>query len=194
MTHNDEFDQVLDDALAEYREAEPLAGLEDRVLQRLRFETERRRKLRWRWSAITAVAAGLTVAAWIGLGYRVRPEMASSSAAQKHSPPIERQPRTAETRVANEQSTSKRLAGSNAVSPRAYVPVQAQFTGTEPAPMPERFPSPAPLKPEERMLLALATTHPEILMDKPDDDKEIVIAPINIKPLVDETGGDQGEN
>ena len=60
--------------------------------------------------------------------------------------------------------------------------------------MPERFPSPAPLKLEERMLLALATTQTEILMGKTGDDKEIVIDPINIKPLVDETGAYQGEN
>ena len=68
MTHNDEFDKVLDDALSEYREAEPLAGLEDRVLQRLQLQTEQRRKLWWRWSAIAAAAAALIIAAWIGMG------------------------------------------------------------------------------------------------------------------------------
>ena len=38
MNHNDDFDRTVDDALAEYRDAEPLAGVEERVLQRLRLQ------------------------------------------------------------------------------------------------------------------------------------------------------------
>jgi hypothetical protein len=193
MRYKDEFDQILDDALAEYREAEPLAGLEDRVLQRLRLQAERRRKLWWRWSAITAVAAALVVAAWIGLGNRTRQEVVTSSVVQKQVPPIEPQSRTADARAANEQRAAKPTVLAKSVSHGARVPTPAQFAA-EHAAMGKQFPSGAPLKPEERMLLVLATTHPEILMDMPDDDKEIAIAPISIKPLVDEAGGSQGEN
>jgi hypothetical protein len=62
--------------------------------------------------------------------------------------------------------------------------------------MREQFPLQVPLKAEERVLLALAQTHPEVLreLSRDDSDQEISIAPINIKPLVDETGGNQGEN
>ena len=193
MTHNDEFDQVLGQALAEYRNAEPLAGLEDRVLQRLRLQIGRRSNLWWRWSTITAVAAALAFVAWIGLSHRVRPEVLPSSAVQKQAP-TEPQPRTGDTRVANEQPTGKRKPGTKTVPKTARVLDAAQLASTEHAPMRERFPSPAPLKPEERMLLALATTHPEILMNKPDEDGEIVIGPIDIKPLVAETHSYQGEN
>jgi hypothetical protein len=194
MTPNDEFDQLLDGALAEYREAEPLAGLEDRVLQRLRLQTEQRRKLWWRWSAIAAAAAALVIVAWIGMADRTRQDAAAPSVVQKQATPAEPQPPTVDTRAANQQPASKRTPGAQAASHSAPVPASMQLVNTQPAPMRERFPSPAPLKPEERMLLALVTTRPEILTDKPGDDKEIVIDPINIKPLVDETRGYQGEN
>ena len=191
MTNNDEFELVLDDALAEYREAEPLAGLEDRVLHRLRLQTEHRRKIGWGWAAIGAVAAALAVAAWIGLGNRTRQQVV----VQTQAPAVDSQTRTAQTRATSGQPTPKRLPGrQNAASQRGRMPAQAQLASIERAPMREQFPSPAPLKPEERILLALATTHPEILMDQPDGGKEIVIAPISIQPLVNVTGGDQGEN
>jgi hypothetical protein len=194
MTHTDEFDQILDDALAEYREAEPLAGLEGRVLQRLRLQAEHRRKLSWRWSALAATATALAIAAWIALGNGALQEVAAPSAVQKQAPSPEPQPHTAETRAANERSTAKRAPGTNTGLHRAHVSAQASVANIEHAPMLERFPLPAPLKREERMLLALAATHPEILMDKPDEDREIVIAPISISPLADETGGHQGED
>lgn len=194
MTPHDEFDQVLDDALAEYREAEPLAGLEDRVLRRLRLQTERQRRVWWRWSAIAAAAAALLIAAWIGLGDRTRQDVRTPSVVQKQASPAEPQARTPDTRAAHQQPVFKRTPAPQVASHRATVPASVQLASTRAVSMRERFPSPEPLKPEERMLLALATTHPEILMDNPGDDNEIVIDPININPLVDETGGHQGEN
>ena len=35
MKHNDEFDGLLHEALAEYRDAAPLTGMEERVLRRV---------------------------------------------------------------------------------------------------------------------------------------------------------------
>jgi hypothetical protein len=189
----DEFDQVLDNALAEYREVEPLAGLEDRVLQRLRLQTESRLNLWWRWSAFAAAAMALVIAAWIGLSNHMRQDVGAPSVVQKQTPIGPQQP-TANQLAANQQPVSKRAPVAKTASQSATVPASAQLASSKPVPMPERFPSPAPLKPGERILLALATTHPEILMGKTGDDKEIVIAPINIKPLMDETGGSQGEN
>ena len=43
MKTTDEFDEILSNALSEYREAEPLAGLEDRVLRRVQQQRERRK-------------------------------------------------------------------------------------------------------------------------------------------------------
>ena len=194
MTYNDGFDQILDHALTEYREAEPLAGLEDRVLQRLRLQTESRRKLWWRWSAITAVAAALALAAWLGLENRTRQGNTASSAVPEQSAPPGQQAQAGDAGATSQQLTSRRPLGAKRVSPSVRMPAAAQLAGTEHPPIREQFPSPAPLQPEERMLLALATTHPEVLMERADQDKEIAIAPINITPLVKETGGYQGEN
>jgi hypothetical protein len=186
--NHDELDQVINDALAHYREADPLAGLEERVLQRLRLSTEQRKQLWWRWGLVAAAAAALVIVAWIGFGDRVQRYSGATSVAKKQEPQskIPGSPRHAGS--ANQHHTS--LARTSHKPP---VTAMTSPSG-EAEVMRGRFPSPAPLKPEERMLLALASTHPEVLLDKPKYDKEIVIAPINIKPLVDESGEWRGEN
>jgi hypothetical protein len=188
MTLHEGLDQMLDDALAEYREAEPLAGLEDRVLQRVKSQTKRARRPWWRWHAIAAAAAVLAIAAWIGFDGRTRHVVVSSPVVQKGEFPA--QPHRATERGAAKEQVAK---ANRPQSPRAPAPVQMASTAV--APMTEHFPSPAPLKPEERMLLALAQTHPEFLreLSRDDSEQEISIAPIHIKPLA-ETGDDQGEN
>ena len=59
MNDNEQLDNILDEALSAYREAEPLAGIEDRVLQRLRLQPEARRFASWKWGAVAACAAVL---------------------------------------------------------------------------------------------------------------------------------------
>ena len=54
-------DEILDAALAEYGNAEPLHGLEDRVLARLQAEPARRPW--WVWGAVAAGAAAVAIAA-----------------------------------------------------------------------------------------------------------------------------------
>src|SRR4051812_23921312 len=59
---HDELDNLIDGALAQYASAEPLAGIEQRVLDRVHLAESRRR--RWRWTlvlAAPAVAAALLV-------------------------------------------------------------------------------------------------------------------------------------
>ena len=189
MTLHDELDQILDDALAEYREAEPLAGLEDRVLMRVKSQAEGARRPWWQWNAIAAAAAALAIAAWIGFGGRGRHE-APAPVAKKQALPAESYPRAKEEPVAKEKAAK----ANRPQSPRAPAPVQVASTAG--APMREHFPSPAPLRPEERMLLALAQTHPESLgeLSRDDDDQEISIAPIHIKPLAEVSDENQGEN
>jgi hypothetical protein len=193
MTYNDELDQVLDDALEEFREAEPLAGLEERVLQRLRLQPERQRGFWWRWSAIAVAAAALAIAAWIGLERRTRQEIAPPVATVKQAP-VEPAQKSASALAASQPIAKRNPVAKPVSRVAAVVPMPAQLAADRAVPGAETFPSPVPLKAEEQMLLALATTHPDLLTKEPDGDKEIVIAPINIKPLVDETGGPQGEN
>jgi hypothetical protein len=197
MTNNDDFDQILDDALAEYREVEPLAGLEGRVFQRLRLQTERRRKFWWRWSTIAAAAAAVAIAAWIGFSGRVRHELVPMpGGTQKQMGSVARQAPDTDTRAANRELAAPPSRETRSVHPRGYVPTSTQAVATARAPVPAQFPSAAPLQPEERVLLALAQTHPELLreLSRDENDQEISIAPINIKPLAVETGDGQGEN
>jgi len=193
MNDQDKVDQILDQAFAEYREAEPLARLEDRVLQRVKLHAEHRRRLWWRWSAIASAAAALAIAAWIGSGDRARHEVAPSSLARKQAPSAELPSRVPVIRAAMDRPASTRASVAKAVRWRgSHVSALTRLVSAERVPMREQFPSPVPLKLEERVLLALAHIHPETL-DRSDDDKEIVIAPIDIKPLAG-SGDDKGEN
>jgi hypothetical protein len=67
----DELDQALDAALARYSSAEPLAGLEQRVLNRVRAEQPAPRI--GRWVLAVAMAAGMIAAAALWVGQASRP-------------------------------------------------------------------------------------------------------------------------
>jgi cytoskeletal protein RodZ len=197
MNDNDEFDHVLDEALAQYRDAEPLAGMEQRVLQRVRLHAEHRWKL-WRWwGAFAACAAMLAVAAWIGLRDRASQEIIAKQPAttQQQRPPVESRPKNVNT-YASQEPAPRRALVAKAPSRSPNVAGPALSTSTKQAPVRSQFPSPTPLNSEERALLALAQTHPETLshLQSNQDDREIAIAPINIQPLVNETSRQQGEN
>jgi hypothetical protein len=69
---NDELDRILDGALAHYSGAEPLAGLEQRILNRVRAENAAPRAGRVRF-ARWAVAVGVAVAAVWLVGQASRP-------------------------------------------------------------------------------------------------------------------------
>jgi hypothetical protein len=62
MAEQDKIDRLLDRALGEYGENSPQAGLEGRVLARLKAETDRPRNLRWWWIAVPAMAVLVVVA------------------------------------------------------------------------------------------------------------------------------------
>jgi hypothetical protein len=57
MKHNDEFDGLLHEALAEYRDAAPLTGMEERVLRRVLVRTDRPRLSLGHIVALFAVAS-----------------------------------------------------------------------------------------------------------------------------------------
>ncbi len=196
MTFNDELDPILDEALAEYRNAEPLGGLEDRVLWRVRQQAESQRMLWWRWSAIIAAAIVLAIVAWIGWSGRVRHKAIPSLVVQKEIPRAEPSPDVPSTRAAKVHLPEAPHAATKVRQQASRLPATVQLARVESAPMQEQFPSEIPPKAEERIWLALAQTHPETLRElaRDDSDQELFIAPIKIKPLVDETNGNQGEN
>jgi hypothetical protein len=160
----DELDRLIDGALADYSAAEPLAGLEQRVLDRVR-DAQRSRRRRWR--GMLAVAAP-AVAAILAVVVSRRPE----------TPPIAALPPSpAPPAVA----MAPPPAPVGIATPRRIAP--------KPRPLPKRdvFPTPSPLTREERLLVQLAESRPEILEFKPLE--SIEIKPIEIAPL--QIGGDQ---
>ncbi len=196
MKHSDEFEDILHGALAEYRDAEPLAGLEDRVLCRLRLAADHRRKLLWRWSALAAAAAMLTIAVWLGVSARARHTPSPAAATHKPAPPAEPQRKPSVSAAAHRGAASSVPAVKTARTKQPHVSASSPRVSLQRAPRREEFPMPTPLTSSERSLLALAQTHPAALqgLQEQDIDKQIDIAPIAIEPLNENTRDYRGEN
>jgi hypothetical protein len=188
MNPNDELDRILDHALTEYRDAEPLAGMEDRILRRIAAQPEPGPR-RWAWILAAAGAAAVIVfALWLGL--RERP----------HQQPVV----TNVTRPAQQPTTSAHVETPASSSGGSNLVAKAHKTSRRPSslntpqvaiakPVLKQFPAPAPLTSEEHALLALARTHPDALLSQRDDSDQLTIEPIEIKPLAPEAGAPQGE-
>jgi hypothetical protein len=149
----DNFDQMLDAALASYANVEPPPGMEQRILARVRSSGESRRIVWWRWAvvAVPALACVLAVVTYRG------------------TPPID-PPRVALS-----------VPGAPVLAPR----VVKRTSRPKPAPLPKRevFPTPTPLSPEERALLALVAQSPAKALDLSATSEPKPIEPIKIEPI-----------
>jgi hypothetical protein len=186
MNPNHELDHILDQALSEYRDAEPLAGMEDRILRRIAAQQQRPRR-RWIFVAVAA-AAMVLMALWLGL--RERPHQ-PITATNRPQPTQQLAPNPAELEKPLAQiphpagrEAEAGWARARSQSPRLTTP-DAQSAQREPSL--NQFPAPAPLTGEEHALLALARTNPDVLLNLPETSGELSIAPIDIKPLPAET-------
>jgi len=161
----DNLDRLIDSALASYSDAGPLAGLEQRVLNRVRVARARRRL--FAWGLGFAVAASVAV---VGIVIRTEPR------------PVAKPAEVARVTNAGPPATPTRP------EPRIRRPTRAK----RPKALPklEQFPAPAPLTAEERALLALVEHHPEEAQLFADLQKRaeepIEIQPIHIAPLRDD--------
>ena len=189
MKHKEtDFNEILNSALAEYRDAQPLAGIEDRVLHRLHSCSPRTNHLVWRLVTVAAAAA-LTVVVCIGERTYVEHLHPSTRVQQQASmavPEIKSAPETAPSSSRRMQPGVKR------------VPSVSSHGGGDLAngatPHREQFPTPVPLTSSERALLALAQHHPAVLQTLATNniEKPIAIAPIKITPL-QTTGDPEGD-
>ncbi|MEO7144304.1 MAG: hypothetical protein ABI165_12475 [Bryobacteraceae bacterium] len=169
MTNNgrDEIDNLIDGALAGYSGAEPGAGLEQRVLNRIRAEAPVSRKHGWpRWALVVPALASLLIVAIVP---RIERAPAPKSAAVVRMPAIDRSPARA------------------AVAP-APVPRRSTKHRAKGLPKEEYFPAPVPITAEERTLLTFVQRHPkeaeQVFSDlEKRDDSPIEIRPIQIPPL-----------
>jgi hypothetical protein len=164
MVSNDELDRRIDDALAGYAGAEPLAGIEERVLRRVRVATRRRA---FGWAAAIAVAAALVVTVIVVRAphhsdpptYRV-----GVPAVMRPAPVVERAQVVTVRRARTRARRARRL------------------------PKLEQFPAPTPLTAEERALVAFVEHHPAEAQQvfaalQKRSNEPIDIQPIQIPPL-----------
>ena len=191
MKETDDFDQVLNDALLQYREAEPLSGIEGRVLRRLRMQAERRRKLFWRCIAVPALAL-LAALLWIGIR-QVSLRPASPSLTQRTTPAVPPPSTSDDIRTATGSVRPEPLPAKAQSRSRHSQRTRTVAFATGRSTMPVQFPVATPLDSEELALLALARNNREALQPLLREDSGDEIAPINIQPLVVKDGGDEGE-
>jgi hypothetical protein len=190
MNYHDEFDPVLEEALAEYRDAEPLDGVEERLLHRMLLARQQRRNLWYRSSPALACAALVVFAVWIGLqprpGEVIQPKQ---NVTQQPAPPSSTAPDAtkAASRLAREgaQSGHGALCANvgRAIRVEASRPQILANRGAVPRLRPGlQFPTPSPLTSEERALIAVAKTYPQVF-ESSGADADVTIAPIDVQPL-----------
>lgn len=149
----DELDRLLDSALGKYGTAEPRAGLEGRVLARLRSEEAIvRKRAAWRWAlaAVVAVIAIFVAVAW-------RPRNHSPVVAGHSFSPATATHAIRELPQQPTQSAKKRLANSRVHRLRHANPVEVASS----APKLDQFPSPQPLSDQEKILVRYVENFPD---------------------------------
>ena len=211
MNHHDEFDDLLHDALSEYREAEPLAGIEERVLQRMQSLREERRHAMWMWGAVATCAALLLAGVWLGAKNPTLPKEGGAEHAaspqvaayeSKELASVTKSPtRPEEGRMGHPESVTApaeapveapvaeakaRQTIQRAMTSRAATNVaEAKTSAVESRALPAQFPTPTPLTGEERAFMAALQNAPDSVLVAPDSDKTITIAEIEIRPLTE---------
>ena len=149
----DEFDRRLDAALASYSNVEPPAGMEQRILARVRASGERRHFVWWHWAAAAIPALACLLAVFT---YRDRPVIEPPRVAMTVPPaPVVSRP----------------------------VVRRVLRTGPARLPKREVFPTPTPLSPEERALVMLVAQSPEKARELLTPVEPKPIEPIKIEPI-----------
>jgi hypothetical protein len=164
-------DEILDQALANYSQAEPRMGLEGRVLARLEEEkTAGARAWWWKW-AWAPVAAALLIAGGL---YLARPKTGTpSTVAVRPTPPVTIPAPATQPPVAQVAAQVKPRVG-RTPQPR---PALAFAAAKQP-----QFPAPQALGEQERLLLAYVRLQPQAAAQQAKAAGE-PLADIKIQPL-----------
>ncbi len=175
MNHDEHLDNLLDEALSEYRDAEPLAGLEDRVLHRIAKANEEQKATWLRWAIAAACAVVVALAAWIGIARRPIETHAPDSVAT--AKPAEQAPAQAPAPVVRAPVVTARRAS------KVVLPATPTVRATEARAKPSVFPLPTPLTAQERAFVTALNQSSSAVPAASEEDKAITIAEIEIKPL-----------
>jgi hypothetical protein len=139
--HDKGLEELLDSALVQYGAAEPLHGLEERVLGRLRAGEKRRPG--WFWTTIAAAVAVLLVMAAL-LGTQLKPHPAPpTGAAQEVVRPVSPANASQPLSAGRPMNVTKPL-------PRPIAP--PEVASATALPKREVFPTPTPPSEQERLL------------------------------------------
>ncbi|HEX4810546.1 MAG TPA: hypothetical protein VH325_16530 [Bryobacteraceae bacterium] len=163
MHNDDQLERIIDEALQRYSDAQPLAGMEERVLDRIRVQETKGRTL-----SRTLWAYPVLAAAMLALLILVHPHR------EQVVNPVQTAPSQTEHFPANRASDLAKVQVLNRTQP-AHKP--------EPLPKLEQFPAPSPLSSEERALLAFVRRDPAAAAKFFEDQKSRVDEPLEIKPL-----------
>ena len=176
----DKFDDLIDTALSSYADAEPLSGLEQRILRRVQLVKDRRRRfISLKWAlALATLASVLLVGVNLPKNYEdpAPKTISTARSADMHAAvPFERSPRTLAEKP---QVTPKHRANA----------ARRQSLASKSLPKQRQFPSVVSLSEDESALLAFAERDPEQALEAFRDlqnrsNEEIKIPEIVIPPL-----------
>lgn len=164
----DQLDEILERGLRAYSDAEPLAGLEERVLNRVATVRLGRSGFVWQSAAVTGLAA-LLICVVVGVRLERR---SGETVAQWHAP----------------AAPHRDMLPARAEPQREPALAVRRVRRLERLPKRRQFPTLTPLTGEERVLLALAEQHgteaQKILADLQERSSQpIVIPPLEIAPI-----------
>jgi hypothetical protein len=168
-----ELERILEEGISSYADGEPLAGLDERIMARVRMAVSPPRSVAGLWAAL---AVGLALAVSASVSRR----MGSSEATPVRI--------VAETKTPTAEKTTTQSEALKVSVPRH------RSSGVAGLPKRPVFPTPSPLTAEERRLLAMVRQDPEGTAQAFDSlrkrgNEALEIVPLVIPPL--ETGGGQ---
>ena len=179
MKHHEEFDELMHDALGEYREAEPLAGMEARVLERLHSQAVECRRAWWMWGAIATCAALVLIGVWLGVKNPTPPkEGGVGHPATELQQEASARPSPTRSLVKQPEVTGRSKLNSKPTSPVLFV------RATSPAALTaQQFPTPINTTAQEQALSVIARAHPDALAVSNEEPRLLAIAPLEIARL-----------
>jgi hypothetical protein len=162
----DDLERMIDAALPAYSDAEPLAGLEQRVLSRIAMAGSAGRRRRM-WLPLALAASASVAAGLLGIALRTERRTSPEIAVVKRAPARGVFPETPPA----PQVRHARTARPRRTSPKAL-------------PRQERFPAVSPITSQERALLALVTQHPAEVRDAFAELQKRSREPVEIQAIV----------
>jgi hypothetical protein len=165
----------LDIGLKRYGEAEPRPGLEGRILAGLRTEQARRASPSWQWwPALAAIVAAVALQLLTRKPIPTRPIPVATYSVETGSATL------GPTVGLRRPDTTTRSQGRRKRVQRQIAPAPAK-------PLPEQFPSPRPLSPQEELLLAYVEQVPAgevaVAADRTRRAGDLQIDDLEIAPL-----------